>query len=139
MFESLYKSVDLDVQPSLELINKTKQKMKEEINNSNKVVQLNFYKYGALAACLVIFIGVLSVNTSKDIAMNEAPIINETVNDSYQGSIEIDMGNNRFDSPFNSAMSSNSTTGTQVSRNSILDNIVEFFIGITQWFKELLF
>lgn len=140
MFETLYKSVDLNVKPSIELINKTKQKMKEEINNSNKVVHLNFYKYATIAACLIIFIGVLSVNPTKDLAMEEVPNINETVKDSYQQSDVDSFGGGQFDSAFNStAMSSGTVASATSSRNSVLDNIAEFFMNIIRWFKELLF
>ena len=114
--------------------------MKEEINDSNKVVHLNFYKYGALAACLVIFIGVLSLNTQKNITMDEAPSINETANDSFQSPTDLNAGGNPFNSAFfDSATSNSSATTVTTSRNTFLDNIAEFFIGIAQWFTELLF
>jgi hypothetical protein len=141
MFENLYKSVDSKVQPSLKLINETKQMMKSE----NKVVRVNFYKYGALAACLVIFIGVLSVNTQKNITMDEAssmiesPSINETSNDSYKETPNISAGGNPFSSAFDSATTSGTASSVATSKNSILSNIAEFFIAIAQWFKELLF
>lgn len=141
MFDNLYKSVDMPIQPSLELINKTKVKMKEEINNSNKVVQVNFYKYATIAACFVIFIGILSVNMQNDVMTDVAPSINETVDDSYKESTNTNVstkGNPFNQAYFNSSVESGSTSDV-VLRNSILDNIADFFIGIAQWFKELLF
>ena len=139
MFENLYKKVDEKVQPSEELINETKLKMKDELNNKNKVVHVNFYKYATIAACLVIFIGVLSVNTQKDIAMEYAPSINENVNDSYKES-NITTNGNPFNSvTFDSAMSSGTATSATVAKYSIFDSILEFFENILQWFKELLF
>ena len=142
MFEKLYKTVDSQVQASEELINKTKIKMKEEIKNSNKVVHINFYKYGTLSAFLVIFIGVLAANNIKEISLNEPPIISESANDSYKEPLDtnISVNSNPFNgSMFDSAMSANSHENSIGTRNSFLDNIVGFFINIIQWFKELLF
>ncbi|MBE5812715.1 MAG: hypothetical protein E7314_03585 [Clostridiales bacterium] len=139
MFEKVYKKVDSKVQPSLELINETKQKMYKEINNSNKIVHMNFYKYATIAACLIIFIGVLAPNMSKDLVVNESFDINESVNDSYKEITENNFAGNPFNSALDSVMTSDSVTSATVSRNSIFDSISEFFENIIQWFKELLF
>jgi len=139
MFETLYKSVDSKVQPSAELINKTKLKIKDELNNKNKVVHVNFYKYATIAACLVIFIGVLAVNTTKNIVIEDSSSINETINDSYKGANITTNGNPFNSGRFDSAMSSGAAISITTSSNSILNNISEFFENILQWFKELLF
>lgn len=137
MFEQMYKKVDEKIEPSLDLINKTKLKMKEELNNSNKVVHINFYKYATIAACLVIFIGVLSMNTSQEMVMDQAPSINESYNESIENNSSVT--NNPFTSGnFNSAQTADSAISI-TKTNSILYNIVEFFANIIQWFKELLF
>lgn len=146
MFETLYKTVDSKIQPSLELVNETKQKMKLELNNSNKVRHVNFYKYATIAACLVIFLGVLNVNPTKDIQFNNAPSMNETFNEAHDSVSSGNKGQNPFNSAnfesgnkFDSIYFESAGDITVDSKNSILDRIVEFFVKIIQWFKELLF
>lgn len=139
MFEKLYKTVDSQIQPSLDLINETKSKMKEELNNSNKVVNMNFYKYGTIAACLIIFIGALTVNTSKNIFVDEESSINETVQDSYRGTTSGNISGNPFNTALDSVSTSDSVSELVSARSSFFDVIVEFFESIIQWFKELLF
>ena len=143
MFEKLYKSVDMQVMPTSELINETKEKMYKEIKTSNKVKYMNFYKYGTVAACLIIFIGVFSINPTKDAHLNQAPSINESIKDTAEKDFVSDSfnnmtGNSFSNNSFNSATSSDSASAITVKR-PLLDNIIEFFVGIIQWFKELLF
>ena len=137
MFEQMYKKVDEKIEPSLDLINKTKLKMKEELNNSNKVVHINFYKYATIAACLMIFIGVLSINTSQDMLMEQVPSINESYNETFEND---SIARDEYFSSENFASTDTVNTAVAIPKtNSVLYEIAEFFISIIQWFKELLF
>ena len=155
MLKKLYRSVDSKITPSESLIKDTKEKLYKEIN-SKKVTNINFYKYATLAACFVIFIGVLSVNMSKvvmsDNSLNSV-VINESINNS-SGSFEnnkVESDKNSFDSintgisgnPFNASFNSAVSTGnsaTVVTRSdSFIYKVIGFFSNIIQWFRELLF
>ena len=153
MFKKLYKSVDSKITPSESLIKDTKEKLYKEIN-SKKVTNINFYKYATLAACFVIFIGVLSVNMNKFTMSNNSLNIfdtSESINNSAgnfeNNKIEPDVsGNNHFNSA-GSSVSENpfhanfdSVASTAVTRSdSFIYKIIEFFTNIIQWFRELLF
>jgi hypothetical protein len=141
MFKKLYLEVDSKVEPNLELINNTKKKMHEELKNRNKVRTMNFYKYASIAACLVIFMGVLSVNQKINAPLYESDSFNESL-DTYPNKPSTNnsgISGNPFNTTFDSAMSSTASTSVEVKSDSFVDKIIDFFENIIQWFKELLF
>jgi len=137
MFKKLYLAVDSKVEPNLDLINNTKNKMYEELKKRNKVRTMNFYKYASIAACLVIFIGVLSVNQKINQPIQESNSFMESTNIKPSVNNSGSTGN-----PFNSAFDSTTSAATSSSvlkSESFFDKIIDFFTSIIQWFKELLF
>jgi len=148
MFKDLYRKVDAKVEPDLKLINDTKAKMLEELNHKKKVRYIHFYRYATVAACFILVVGLATVNVTKT--------ANQSVQDIGSASSSIDSvskGNLSFSSsssfdsvlvnsgvPVNAFSSYFSVESASAqSTSSIGGSIIQFFLNILQWFKELLF
>lgn len=138
MFEKIYLSVDSKVVPNEELLEKTKEKMKLEMENAKTKDNINFYKYVTMAACIVLFIGVIGIvpkNVGTD-SLTEG-ISNNTV---MQDVIIFK------DSNFTGLTDINSFDKQVVvgeieiaEKETIIDKIGGIIISIIQWFHKLLF
>ena len=140
MFEKVYLAVDSKIEPDLKLIHNTKNRMYEELKNRTKVRTMNFYKYASIAACLVLFIGVLSVNQKINQPIYEVNNFVEST-DSYPTKTDVNdsvSNGNPFNTAFNSA-TSGATSSTALKSETFWDKVIDFFSSIVQWFKELLF
>ena len=140
MFEKVYLAIDSKIEPDLKLIHNTKNKMYEELKNRNKVRTMNFYKYASIAACLVLFIGVLSINQKINQPIYELNSFVEST-DSYPTKNEVNDSGSKGN-PFNTALNSatsGASTSTAFKPETFWDKVIYFFSSIVQWFKELLF
>lgn len=133
MFDELYKKAMDEVAPDELLIKKTKNAMHKEVNNKYK----KFYKYGAVAACLIITFSLfrftfnMSMTGGADF-VNDAMI--EDLNDSTKPILN--EGNSAHGNiPIDSYFSAGSSD--MMSSDSIIDKIFGWIGDIIDWFKKL--
>ena len=135
MFEKIYLAVDSKVMIDEKIVEKTKEKMKIEIENTKSQKNINFYKCVTLAACIVLFIGVIGIYP-KNIGSDN---LSEGMNNNLIIQDAVTIPNNNFNSIASIESFDKGVDIEAVEKDSIVDSIQEFIADIIQWFKELLF
>lgn len=134
MFDELYKKAMDEVRPDELLIRKTKNAMNKELNNKYK----KFYKYGAVAACLIITFSLFrvsfdSMNSTSDSADFTKGVVMEELNSGARP--VLNEGNSTHGIPIDINFSAESSD--MASTDSIMDKLFGWIGDIIDWFKNL--
>lgn len=147
MFDKFYSSIDSKIIPSDELIRKTKAKMYKELNSSSAMNKKHFYRYGAIAACIVIVVGIslMSPTFESTNSMSSCAPVQSLQNNMFAGSstdIPAKTGTAESTDFLTVAAPATSSASHAAAFNpvvSFFESIFSIIKNIVQWFKELLF